>query len=77
MFTIKYIKRKLELLEQFERDHYWAEADEILYELDFYKDEYIEIVGDVNNWSVSKQEIIKKMINIMNQRGLIIDFLKR
>lgn len=74
MFTIKYIKRQLELLEKFEENHYWAEVDEILNELDFYEDEYNEIIDDTNGWDMSKQEIIKTMINIMNQKGLVIDF---
>ncbi len=77
MFTIKYIKRQLELLEKFEESHCWAGVDKILNGLDFYEDEYNEIVEETDGWDISKQEIIKTMINIMNQKGLVIDFKKR
>lgn len=76
MFTIKYIKRQLKLLKKFELTHRWTEVDDILYELDFYEDEYNEVVDNAGDWETSEQEIVSKMIIIIGRKGLIIDFNK-
>lgn len=76
MFTIKYVKRQLRLLKEFELAHHWTDIVHILYEFDFYEDEYNEVVDNADDWKTSEQEIVSKMIIIIGRKGLIIDFNK-
>lgn len=79
MLTIKSVTSKLEQLCKAELgprffDYEPFEIAQILYDLDLDRDTYVETVNTSGGWRKSKQEIIDKMIIIIGQKGLIIDY---